>query len=144
MSFEIKGQYKGLNVYLLSKKEFLMLEEDERAATDCMWLIREDNNLIYNGKIIGKVTGTNVHEVPQISYRIMYGKDIRAEKKTVSPQVETVTERPTLDALCRQGSEALKALCKEAENSYLDYANDGAELLEELYQEGLKLIQKKG
>lgn len=144
MSFEIKGQYKGLNVYLLSKKEFLKLEEDERATVDCMWLIREDNNLIYDGKIIGKVTGTNVHEVPQISYRIMYGKDIRAEKKSVESKGETLTERPTLDALCKQGSDALKALCREAEDNYLDYANDGAEMLEELYQEGLRLIQKKG
>ena len=124
MAYDCLGAYKGKEVYVIPKREFLFeISAQGRTRTDIMWMIGEDRRLINGGMIIGQVTPNlkSVDDLKPLHYSIVYGTAIRGNKKeepVVAKQPQTVvTERATVEALFAQGEKKLMVLIRESEES---------------------------
>lgn len=151
MAYDCLGAYKGKEVYVIPKREFLFeISEQGRTRTDIMWMIGEDRKLINGGMIIGQVTPNlkSVDDLKPLHYSIVYGTAIRGNKKeesVVASQPQTViTERITVEALFTQGEKKLMALIRESEESLVNYESDGATRLQKLVNEGKEKAKKYG
>lgn len=151
MAYDCLGAYKGKEVYVIPKREFLFeISEQGRTRTDIMWMIGEDRRLINSGMIIGQVTPNlkSVDDLKPLHYSIVYGTAIRGNKKeepVVAKQSQTlVSERVTVEALFAQGEKKLMALIRESEESLANYESDGAVKLQELVNEGKEKAKKYG
>lgn len=143
MAYNRLGVYRGKEVYVIPKKEFLFeISEQGRTRTDIMWMIGEDRRLIHGGMIIGQVTPNlkSVDDLKPLHYSIVYGTAIRDNKKeepVVASQPQTVvTERATVEALFAQGEKKLMVLIRESEESLANYESGGAVRLQDLVNEG--------
>lgn len=151
MAYDCLGAYKGKEVYVIPKREFLFeISEQGRTRTDIMWMIGEDRRLINGGMIIGQVTPNlkSVDDLKPLHYSIVYGIVIRGNKKEEAakqPQTPTVvTERATVEALFAQGEKKLMTLIRESEKNLVDYESGGAARLQELVNEGKEKAKKYG
>ena len=151
MAYDCLGAYKGKEVYVIPKREFLFeISEQGRTRTDIMWMIGEDRRLINGGMIIGQVTPNlkSVDDLKPLHYSIVYGTAIRGNKKEEaakqSPTPTVVTERITVEALFTQGEKKLMALIRESEENLANYESDGAARLQDLVNEGKKKAKKYG
>lgn len=141
-NFELLGAYRGVNIYVISLSDFIMLEEDERCTHEHIWMISDDNRLIYKGMIVGQVSknrsSVSDYATPT-SYTMFYGKYLRAkkEKERERKQPETVTkvitERVTVEKLRTEGEAKFKAIIRESEEKY---KNTGFEI-----EKKLKLLE---
>ena len=142
-NFELLGAYKNVSIYVISLSDFIMLDEDERCTHEHMWMISEDNRLIYKGMIIGQVSKTrnsvSDYATPT-SYTMFYGKYLRAKKEKehkatakVETSVKVVTERVTVEKLRAEGEARFKAVVRESEEKY---RNTGLEI-----EKKLKLLE---
>jgi len=149
MAYDCLGAYRGKEVYVIPKREFLFeISEQGRARNDIMWMIGEDRRLINGGMIIGQVTPNlkSVDDLKPLHYSIVYGTAIRGNKKEeAAKQTSTVvTERATVEALFAQGEKKLMALIRESEENLANYESDGAARLQELVNEGKEKAKKYG
>lgn len=149
MAYDRLGAYRGKEVYVIPKREFLFeISEQGRTRTDIMWMIGEDRRLINGGMIIGQVTPNlkSVDDLKPLHYSIVYGTAIRGNKKEeVAKQTFTiVTERATVEALFAQGEKKLMALIRESEENLANYESDGAARLQGLVNEGKEKAKKYG
>lgn len=134
-NFELLGVYKNVNIYVIPLFDFIMLDEDEQCTDEHMWMISDDNRLIYKGMIIGQVSKTrnsvSDYATPT-SYTVFYGKYLRAKKeKEHKPEasVKVVTERVTVEKLRAEGESRFKAIVRESEEKY---RNTGLEITKKL------------
>lgn len=151
MAYDCLGAYKGKEVYVIPKREFLFeISEQGRTRTDIMWMIGEDRRLINGGMIIGQVTPNlkSVDDLKPLHYSIVYGTAIRGNKpvtETKEAAKQTlVSERITVEALFTQGEKKLMALIRESEESLVNYESDGAARLQKLVNEGKEKAKKYG
>lgn len=150
MAYDCLGAYKGKEVYVIPKREFLFeLSEQARNRTDIMWMIGEDRRLIHGGMVVGQVTPNlkSVDDLKPLNYNIAYGTAIRSkqsETKEVAEQPKVVTERATVEALFAQGEKKLMALIRESEENLVEYESDGAKRLNQLVKEGIEKAKKYG
>lgn len=149
MAYDCLGAYKGKEVYVIPKREFLFeISEQGRTRTDIMWMIGEDRRLINGGMIIGQVTPNlkSVDDLKPLHYSIVYGTAIRGNKKeeTAKQTPIVVTERATVEALFAQGEKKLMVLIRESEESLANYESGGATRLQELVNEGKEKAKKYG
>lgn len=151
MAHDRLGAYRGKEVYVIPKREFLFeISEQGRTRTDIMWMIGEDRKLINGGMIIGQVTPNlkSVDDLKPLHYSIVYGTAIRGNKKeepVVAKQPQTVvTERATVEALFAQGEKKLIALIRESEESLANYESGGAVRLQDLVNEGKEKAKQYG
>ena len=151
MAYDCLGAYKGKEVYVIPKREFLFeISEQGRTRTDIMWMIGEDRRLINGGMIIGQVTPNlkSVDDLKPLHYSIVYGTAIRGNKKEeTAKQSQTptvVTERATVEALFVQGEKKLMALIRESEENLVNYESDGATKLQKFVNEGKEKATKYG
>lgn len=151
MAYDRLGAYRGKEVYVIPKREFLFeISEQGRVRTDIMWMIGEDRRLIHGGMIIGQVTPNlkSVDDLKPLHYSIVYGTAIRDNKSETASQSQQsptiVTERATVEALFVQGEKKLMALIRESEESLANYESDGAARLQELVNEGKEKVKKYG
>lgn len=151
MAYDCLGAYKGKEVYVIPKREFLFeISEQGRTRTDIMWMIGEDRRLINGGMIIGQVTPNlkSVDDLKPLHYSIVYGTAIRGNKKEESVVVKqpqtVVTERITVEALFTQGEKKLMALIRESEENLANYESDGAARLQKLVNEGEEKAKQYG
>lgn len=150
MAYDCLGAYKGKEVYVIPKREFLFeISEQGRNRTDIMWMIGEDRRLIHGGMVVGQVTPNlkSVDDLKPLSYNIVYGTAIRSketakqsQEKTTTPVV--VTERATVEALFAQGEKKLMAFIRESEENLVEYESDGAKRLSQLVKEGIEKAKK--
>lgn len=138
-NFELLGAYKNVSIYVISLADFIMLDEDEQCTDEHMWMISDDNRLIYKGMIIGQVSknrnSVSDYATPT-SYTMFYGKYLRAKKeKEHKPEasVKVVTERVTVEKLRAEGESRFKAVVRESEEKY---RNTGLEI-----EKKLKLLE---
>lgn len=138
-NFELLGAYKNVSIYVISLADFIMLDEDEQCTHEHMWMISDDNRLIYKGMIIGQVSknrnSVSDYATPT-SYTMFYGKYLRAKKeKEHKPEasVKVVTERVTVEKLRAEGESRFKAVIRESEEKY---RNTGLEI-----EKKLKLLE---
>ena len=122
MTYDLLGKYHGVEIYMIPKEDFLFtINEIDRTKSDMMWMIIEDKRLIKEGKVIGQVTTDlkSVNDLRPLSYKIVYGNDIRKknekEKDEVKTTTTTITERATIEKLCSQGEKKLNSLLAESE-----------------------------
>lgn len=131
------GMYRGLHIYMISLKDFLSLEVDERFTDEYIWCIIEDKRLIHRGKVFGQVSANmkQVTDLTPISYGVAYGKQIRAMEAKVETKTKTVviTERDTVEKLRAEGETRFKAVVRESEEKY---RNTGLEI-----EKKLKLLE---
>ena len=134
-NFELLGVYKNVNIYVIPLFDFIMLDEDEQCTDEHMWMISDDNRLIYKGMIIGQVSknrnSVSDYATPT-SYTVFYGKYLRAKKeKEHKPEasVKVVTERVTVEKLRAEGESRFKAIVRESEEKY---RNTGLEITKKL------------
>lgn len=149
MVYDRLGAYRGKEVYVIPKREFLFeISEQGRTRTDIMWMIGEDRRLINGGMIIGQVTPNlkSVDDLKPLHYSIVYGTAIRGNKKeeTAKQTPIVVTERATVEALFAQGEKKLIALIRESEESLANYESGGAVRLQDLVNEGKEKAKKYG
>lgn len=149
MAYDCLGAYKGKEVYVIPKREFLFeISEQGRTRTDIMWMIGEDRRLVNGGMVVGQVTPNlkSVDDLKPLHYGIVYGTAIRGNKKEeAAKQTPTVvTERATVEALFAQGEKKLMALIRESEENLINYESDGAVRLKELVDEGKEKAKKYG
>lgn len=149
MAYDRLGAYRGKEVYVIPKREFLFeISEQGRTRTDIMWMIGEDRRLIHGGMIVGQVTPNlkSVDDLKPLHYSIVYGTAIRGNKKeeTAKQTPTVVTERATVEALFAQGEKKLMALIRESEESLVNYESDGAARLQALVNEGKEKAKKYG
>ena len=149
MAYDCLGAYKGKEVYVIPKREFLFeISEQGRTRTDIMWMIGEDRRVVHGGMVIGQVTPNlkSVEDLKLLHYSIVYGTAIRGNKKEeATKQTPTVvTERITVEALFTQGEKKLMALIRESEENLINYESDGAARLKELVDEGKEKVKKYG
>lgn len=149
MAYDRLGAYRGKEVYVIPKREFLFeISEQGRTRTDIMWMIGEDRRLINGGMIVGQVTPNlkSVDDLKPLHYSIVYGTAIRGNKKEeAAKQTPTVvTERATVEALFAQGEKKLMALIRESEENLANYESDGAARLQGLVNEGKEKAKKYG
>jgi hypothetical protein len=138
-NFELLGEYKGVNIYVIPLFDFIMLDEDEQRTHEHMWMISDDHRLIYKGMIVGQVSknrsSVSDYATPT-SYTMFYGKYLRAKKeKEHKPEasVKVVTERVTVEKLRAEGESRFKAVVRESEEKY---RNTGLEI-----EKKLKLLE---
>ena len=122
MTYDLLGKYHGVEIYMIPKEDFLFtINEIDRTKSDIMWMIIEDKRLIKEGKVVGQVTADlmSVNDLRPLSYKIVYGNDIRKknekEKDEVKTTTTTITERATIEKLCSQGEKKLNSLLAESE-----------------------------
>ena len=122
MAYDLLGKYHGIEVYMIPKEDFLFaINEIDRTKSNIMWMIIEDRRLIKEGKVVGQVTADlkSVNDLRPLSYKIVYGNDIRKknekEKDEVKTTTITITERATIEKLCSQGEKKLNSLLAESE-----------------------------
>lgn len=124
MAYDLLGKYHGIEVYMIPKEDFLFaINEIDRTKSNIMWMIIEDRRLIKEGKVVGQVTADlkSVNDLRPLSYKIVYGNDIRKknEKENAMDEVKTttatITERATIEKLCSQGEKKLNSLLAESE-----------------------------
>lgn len=122
MTYDLLGKYHGVEIYMIPKEDFLFtINEIDRTKSDIMWMIIEDKRLIKEGKVVGQVTADlkSVNDLRPLSYKIVYGNDIRKknekEKDEVKTTTITITERATIEKLCSQGEKKLNSLLAESE-----------------------------
>ena len=148
-NFELLGAYKGFNIYVIPLFDFIMLDEDEQCTDEHMWMISDDNRLIYKGMIIGQVSknrnSVSDYATPT-SYTMFYGKYLRAKKeKEYKPETITtakvITERVTVEKLRAEGEARFKAIVRESQEKYLNTGNEIQRKLEELMLEGNELAK---
>lgn len=150
MAYDCLGAYKGKEVYVIPKREFLFeISEQGRTRTDIMWMIGEDRRLIHGGMVVGQVTPNlkSVDDLKPLHYNIVYGTAIRGNKSEAAKQPQSptvVTERATVEALFTQGEKKLMALIRESEESLANYESDGAARLQGLVNEGKEKAKKYG
>lgn len=147
MAYDCLGAYKGKEVYVIPKREFLFeISEQGRTRTDIMWMIGEDRRLIHGGMIVGQVTPNlkSVDDLKPLHYSIVYGTAIRGETAKQSQTPTVVTERVTVEALFVQGEKKLMALIRESEENLVNYESDGAVRLQGLVNEGKEKAKKYG
>ena len=150
MAYDRLGAYRGKEVYVIPKREFLFeISEQGRTRTDIMWMIGEDRRLINGGMIIGQVTPNlkSVDDLKPLHYSIVYGIAIRGNKSEAAKQPQSptvVTERATVEALFAQGEKKLMALIRESEENLANYESDGAARLQGLVNEGKEKAKKYG
>lgn len=152
MAYDCLGAYKGKEVYVIPKREFLFeISEQGRMRTDIMWMIGEDRRLIHGGMVVGQVTPNlkSVDDLKPLHYSIVYGTAIRGNKSQVTETKEAakqtlVSERITVEALFMQGEKKLMALIRESEENLINYESDGAARLKELVDEGKEKAKKYG
>lgn len=140
-NFELLGAYKGVNIYVIPLFDFIVLDEDEQCTDEHMWMINDDNRLIYKGMIIGQVSknrnSVSDYATPT-SYTMFYGKYLRAKKEKehkveAQTSVKVVTERVTVEQLRSEGEARFKAIVRESEEKY---RNTGLEI-----EKKLKLLE---
>lgn len=142
-NFELLGAYKNVSIYVISLADFIMLDEDEQCTHEHMWMINDDNRLIYKGMIVGQVSknrnSVSDYATPT-SYTMFYGKYLRAKKEKensaktkVETSVKVVTERVTVEKLRAEGESRFKAVVRESEEKY---RNTGLEI-----EKKLKLLE---
>lgn len=140
-NFELLGAYKGVNIYVIPLFDFIMLDEDEQCTHEHMWMISDDNRLIYKGMIVGQVSknrsSVSDYATPT-SYTMFYGKYLRAKKEKeykaeANTSVKVVTERVTVEKLRSEGEARFKAIVRESEEKY---RNTGLEI-----EKKLKLLE---
>ena len=118
MTYNCLGAYKGKEIYIIPKKEFLFeINEQGRMRTDIMWMISEDRRVIHGGMVIGQVTSNlkSVDSLKPLHYNIVYGTAIRDHKSQTTETKETakqsppivVSKRVTVEALFAQGEKKL-------------------------------------
>lgn len=151
-NFELLGAYKNVSIYVISLSDFIMLEEDEQCTPEHMWMISDDNRLIYKGMIVGQVSknrsSVSDYATPT-SYTMFYGKYLRAKKekenkakhKTES-SVKVVTERVTVEKLRAEGEARFKAIVRESEEKYRDTGFEIVKKLKLLEIERDALVRK--
>lgn len=149
MAYDCLGAYKGKEVYVIPKREFLFeISEQGRTRTDIMWMIGEDRRLIHGGMVVGQVTPNLkfVDDLKPLHYSIVYGTTIRSNKKeeTAKQTPTVVTERITVEALFAQGEKKLMTLIRESEESLANYESDGAARLQGLVNEGKEKAKQYG
>lgn len=124
MTYDLLGKYHGVEIYMIPKEDFLFtINEIDRTKSDMMWMIIEDKRLIKEGKVIGQVTADlkSVNDLRPLSYKIVYGNDIRKKNEEEKDEVKTttttttITERATIEKLCSQGEKKLNSLLAESE-----------------------------
>lgn len=150
MAYDCLGAYKGKEVYVIPKREFLFeISEQGRNRTDIMWMIGEDRRLIHGGMVVGQVTPNlkSVDDLKPLSYNIVYGTAIRSKETAKQSQEKTttsvvVTERATVEALFAQGEKKLMAFIRESEENLVEYESDGAKRLSQLVKEGIEKAKK--
>lgn len=138
-NFELLGAYKNVSIYVISLADFIMLDEDEQCTHEHMWMIGDDNRLIYKGMIVGQVSknrsSVSDYATPT-SYTMFYGKYLRAKKEKEhksEASVKVVTERVTVEKLRAEGESRFKAVVRESEEKY---RNTGLEI-----EKKLKLLE---
>lgn len=149
MAYDCLGAYKGKEVYVIPKREFLFeISEQGRTRTDIIWMIGEDRRLIHGGMVVGQVTPNlkSVDDLKPLHYSIVYGTAIRGNKKEeAAKQTPTVvTERATVEALFTQGEKKLMTLIRESEENLANYESDGAARLQKLVNEGKEKAKQYG
>ena len=120
MAYDLLGKYHGVEIYMIPKEDFLFtINEIDRTKSDIMWMIIEDKRLIKEGKVVGQVTADlkSVNDLRPLSYKIVYGNDIRKKNEKEKDEVKatTITERATIEKLCSQGEKKLNSLLAESE-----------------------------
>ena len=118
MTYDLLGKYHGVEIYMIPKEDFLFtINEIDRTKSDIMWMIIEDKRLIKEGKVVGQVTADlkSVNDLRPLSYKIVYGNDIRKKNEKEKDEVTTITERATIEKLCSQGEKKLNSLLAESE-----------------------------
>ena len=138
---EIIVPLQGVNIYVIPLFDFIMLDEDEQCTDEHMWMINDDNRLIYKGMIVGQVSknrnSVSDYATPT-SYTMFYGKYLRAKKEKehkaeTETSVKVVTERVTVEKLRAEGEARFKAVVRESEEKY---RNTGLEI-----EKKLKLLE---
>lgn len=149
MAYDCLGAYKGKEVYVIPKREFLFeISEQGRNRTDIMWMIGEDRRLIHGGMVVGQVTPNlkSVDDLKPLSYNIVYGTAIRSKQSETKEAAKQtlVTERVTVEALFAQGEKKLMALIRESEENLVEYESEGEKRLDQLVKEGTEKAKKYG
>ena len=155
MAYNCLGAYKGKEIYVIPKKEFLFeINEQGRMRTDIMWMISEDHRLIHGGMVIGQVSSNlkSVDSLKPLHYNIVYGTAIRDHKsqttetkevaKQPQPQPIVVSKRITVEALFAQGEKKLMTLIRESEENLANYESDGTIRLQKLVNEGKEKVKE--
>ena len=157
MTYNCLGAYKGKEIYVILKKEFLFeINEQGRMRTDVMWMISEDRRLIHGGMVIGQVASNlkSVDSLKPLPYNIVYGTAIRDHKSQTTetkeaakqpqpqPQPIVVSKRVTVEALFAQGEKKLMTLIRESEENLANYESDGTIRLQKLVNEGKEKVKE--
>lgn len=147
MAYDRLGAYRGKEVYVIPKREFLFeISEQGRTRTDIMWMIGEDRRLIHGGMVVGQVTPNlkSVDDLKPLSYNIVYGTAIRSKQSETREAAKQtlVSERVTVEALFAQGEKKLMALIRESEESLVEYESEGEKRLDQLVKEGTEKAKK--
>lgn len=122
------GTYRGANIFSVSLVEFLKMSKEERYTRNNWWLISDDNNLIFAGQIVGKLTGRNIDFWKErVDADRAYAAKARKMEKAEAPKPKIVTERPTVEALAAEGEKKLAEAVKAAEENLAANLGTGEE-----------------
>ena len=138
MRYEKFGRYRAMDIYAITLDEYLNLTDEERVGRSHWWYISDERHLVYGDEVVGSIENREVKLYAQRkSYKQVYFKEVKAKTKTVvTPAYKIVSERPTVEALAKEGEKKLEAVSEAAEVNLLKNLGTGEERLAQLVEEG--------
>ena len=142
MGYKKFGRYRAMDIYAITLDEYLNLKDDERVGCSHWWYISDEQHLVYGDQVVGYIENREVKLYAQRrSYKQVYFKEIKAKAKVATPVYKVVSERPTVEALAKEGEKKLEAVSAVAEKNLQESLGVGEEKLAQFAAEGEKKVE---
>ena len=141
------GKYMGVEIWAISFADFMAFDSLKQNTSEKIYLITDDNRVITNGKVFGKVTNdrTRLNTSTAIAWEVAYAHELSKRQKAVAAAVvvekEVITERPTTDSLVKETEKKLQEVKHIAENKVADLHQEAEAKLVEVVEESGDAVQ---
>ena len=138
------GKYMGVEIWAISFADFMALDNLKQKTSEKIYLITDDNRVITNGKVFGKVTNdrSRLNTSTAIAWEVAYAHEVtKRQKAAAKVEKKVVTERPTTDSLVKETEKKLQEVKHVAENKVADLHQEAEAKLAEVVEESGDAVQ---
>lgn len=139
------GKYMGVEIWAINFADFMALDSLKQNTSEKIYLITDDNRVITNGKVFGKVTNdrSRLNTSTAIAWEVAYAHELSKRQKAAAMVVEkeVITERPTTNFLVKETEKKLQEVKHVAENKVADLHQEAEAKLAEVVEESGDAVQ---
>ena len=144
MGYEKFGRYRAMDIHAITLDEYLNLEDHERNDRSHWWYISNKQHLVLGDEVVGYIENREVKLFEKrVLYKQAYFKEVKAKMKAAAPTpvYKIVSERPTVEALAKEGEKKLEVVSTVAEKNLQESLGVGEEKLAQFAAEGEKKVE---